>query len=235
MSRKLTEEQVRKLFAFCESKDVYDYDLQIEIVDHLASAIEEQWKHDPGITFGWALKNIYLKFGWHDFRKLERQLERQLKRKFRRMLWQNFIEYFRFPKIAITVLLFIMLFSLLQIADNNSLLIILLTVPLSLASIYYNFVLFPKKIEIKSIREKSFLILRYLESINNQAGKLTFLPITVPLITMGWHLKYTNTLYLEVLIAAVLSLFAVLMYGYFFFLPKKIKEHFMLNYSEFAQ
>ncbi len=235
MNRKLTEEQVKKLFAFCESKDVYDYDLQIEIVDHLASAIEEQWKHDPCITFGWAFKNIYSKFGWRDFRKLERQLERQLKRKFRRMLWQNFIEYFRFPKIAVTVLLFIMLFSLLQIADNNSLLIILLTVPLSLASIYYNFVLFPERIEIKPIREKSFLILRYLESINNQAGKLTFLPLTVPLITMGWHLKYTNTLYLEVLIAAVLSLFAVLMYGYFFFLPKKIKEHFMLNYSEFAQ
>lgn len=235
MSRILTKDEVEVLFYFCENEDVYEYDLQVEIVDHLASSIEDHWKINPETTFEEAVENLYSKFGWKEFRKLKKQIARQLKRKFRRILLQNFIEYFRLPKIAITALLFIMLFSLLQMVDNNSLVIILLSVPISLVSIYYNFVLFPKNIEIKPTRGKSFLILKYLESINIQAGKLTFLPLIVPIITMGWHLKYTNALYLEVLIAAILSSFAVLMYGYYFFLPKKIKEYFMLNYSEFAQ
>jgi hypothetical protein len=76
MKRTLTPEQVKKLFAWCEKYEVYDYDLQLEIVDHLASAIEHQWKENPELSFGWALKNIRDKFGWRDFRKLERKMQR---------------------------------------------------------------------------------------------------------------------------------------------------------------
>ena len=36
----LTDEQIAALFAFCEKHLVRHYDLQVELVDHLANAIE---------------------------------------------------------------------------------------------------------------------------------------------------------------------------------------------------
>jgi hypothetical protein len=233
MSRKLTKEEIAVLFYFCENEEVYDYDLQIELVDHLASYIEDQWKADPEIEFEAAVENLYSKFGWKEFRKLERQIARQLKRKFRRMLWQNFLEYFRLPKIAITLIIMVSVFSVLRMTENNSLAIIILTVPISLVSIYYTFILFPKKIKVKTTHNKSFMILEYLESISKITGSIVQLPLFAILFSDVF--KYTNTISEEILISVIISMLAVFLYGYFFFLPKKIRKYFMSYYSEFAQ
>jgi hypothetical protein len=40
-TRKLTEDEVDRLFAFCAKHYVPEYDLQLELVDHLATAIEK--------------------------------------------------------------------------------------------------------------------------------------------------------------------------------------------------
>ena len=42
MNKKLTEAQIDELFSFCKRKGVKHYDLQIELVDHLASSIEQR-------------------------------------------------------------------------------------------------------------------------------------------------------------------------------------------------
>jgi hypothetical protein len=42
MNRTITPEETRQLFEFCEKKRVKHYDVQFELVDHLASDIEEQ-------------------------------------------------------------------------------------------------------------------------------------------------------------------------------------------------
>jgi hypothetical protein len=36
MNRTITPEETEKLFAFCRQRFVYHYDLQVELVDHLA-------------------------------------------------------------------------------------------------------------------------------------------------------------------------------------------------------
>lgn len=41
MNKQLTEEQIADLFLFCEENGVRYYEVQIELVDHLASAIEQ--------------------------------------------------------------------------------------------------------------------------------------------------------------------------------------------------
>jgi hypothetical protein len=233
MNRKLTKEEVAVLFYFCENEGVCDYDLQIELVDHLASHIEDQWKTDPEIEFETAVENLYSKFGWKEFRKLETQMKRQLKRKFRRMLWQNFLEYFRLPKIAVTFIIMVSVFSVLRVTENNSLAIIILTIPFSLVSLYYAFILFPKKIKVKTTHNKSFMILKYLESKSTLTGSIIQLPLFA--ITFSRVFKYTNTISEEILISAIISILTVFLYGYFFFLPKKIRMYFMLHYSEFAQ
>ena len=44
---KLTTEQIDQLYRFTRQHYVEWYDLQTELVDHLANAIEEQWQENP--------------------------------------------------------------------------------------------------------------------------------------------------------------------------------------------
>jgi hypothetical protein len=235
MKRTLTPEQVKKLFAWCEKYEVYDYDLQLEIVDHLASAIEHQWKENPELSFGWALKNIRDKFGWRDFRKLERKMQRQLKHKFRRILFNYFTQYLKLPKITITFCLAIIFFILLQLLENNSILIILYCIPISVASVYSSFVLFPKKIEINLKKEKSFMILEYLHETNKNVSTLALLPLYGLFFFNLESIRYSNLVWQEIFIALIMAFASILLWGYFFYLPEKIRNYFIKNYPEYAQ
>ncbi len=62
MTRTITTEETKKLFKFCHVHFVYHYDLQVELVDHLASSIEEQWETNPELSFEEALYNTFRKF-----------------------------------------------------------------------------------------------------------------------------------------------------------------------------
>jgi hypothetical protein len=59
MSKQLSTEEVQHLFRFTEKKLVRWYDLQIELVDHLASRIEEEQQIDPDLGFEAALEKVY--------------------------------------------------------------------------------------------------------------------------------------------------------------------------------
>jgi hypothetical protein len=53
---KLTDEQTRELYEFTLRKRVRYYDVQIEIVDHLACAIEDRLDREPTLPFHEALR-----------------------------------------------------------------------------------------------------------------------------------------------------------------------------------
>lgn len=62
MKNQLTEEQIADLFKFVESKGVRWKDVQFEIVDHLASSVEEIQEKNPEYSFNRALDKVYSKF-----------------------------------------------------------------------------------------------------------------------------------------------------------------------------
>jgi hypothetical protein len=70
---KLSESEVQRLFEFATKKFVHWYDLQIEVVDHLASAIETEMQLAPGLSFESALEKVYKSFGIFGFAKLCRR------------------------------------------------------------------------------------------------------------------------------------------------------------------
>ncbi len=235
MHKKLTEEQVAKLFAFCQKNEIYAFDLQIEIVDHLASSIEEQWQGNPELTFGWALKNALDKFGKTRLKKLEHKLRRQLKQNFNRILFSYLLEYFRWPKIVITVIVFLSIFTLLQFTNNNFRILLFISIPVSLFSIYYHFFIFPKKFDINITNNKTFELIDYLKNINARIGSVAQLPFILLIASNDAGMRSSNTIKMEILIAFLFSLLLVFFYGHFFFLPQKIREYFFRNYSEFAK
>ena len=64
---KLSTEQIEQLFNFTKKHYVEHYDVQVELVDHLANAIEDQWKENPNILFEDALQTEFNKFGIFGF------------------------------------------------------------------------------------------------------------------------------------------------------------------------
>ena len=59
----LTEIEIEKLFAFCRRHYIQYYDVQAEIVDHFADAIEKAMEKDPQVSFEQALAAVYVSFG----------------------------------------------------------------------------------------------------------------------------------------------------------------------------
>ena len=63
----LKEEQIEKLYQFTRAHYVEWYDLQTELVDHLAGDIEHILAKDPELSFEEALHSSFKKFGVFGF------------------------------------------------------------------------------------------------------------------------------------------------------------------------
>lgn len=111
----LSNEQIQQLFLFTEKKFVRWYDLQVELVDHLAEKIEAQMEQDPTLSFERALGNVYAGFGIFGFAKIVREKEEALRKANNRLLWQEIGKQFTWPNLirsfAILGLIFTVVFQ----------------------------------------------------------------------------------------------------------------------------
>lgn len=102
---KLTQKQIQELYAFTRKHHIAHYDLQTELVDHLANAIEEQWVKNPETDFNNAIKNEFEKFGALGFKKIIKDRKKALNKKYFKIIIRYYLEYFRLPKIITTLLI----------------------------------------------------------------------------------------------------------------------------------
>ncbi|SDE20692.1 hypothetical protein [Niabella drilacis] len=105
----LTNEQIKTLDLFCQKKGIHYYDLRQEMVDHLAEGIEGQMTLDPQTGFDTALQRVYSAFGISGFSNVIRQREEATRKRSRKREHQYFKAWFTFPKIALSLLLFLLL------------------------------------------------------------------------------------------------------------------------------
>ena len=66
----LSEAQIQSLYRFTRAHFVYHYDLQTELVDHMAEAIEELQEKQPELTFDDATKIVFKSFGVFGFQDI---------------------------------------------------------------------------------------------------------------------------------------------------------------------
>ena len=97
MPTPLTDAQIDALFNFVKKKNVDYYDLQLELVDHLASEVEQQLTTDPTVSFEAALQKVYARFGIFGFTEVLEQKQKALARRDARVWWQYLKELFRVP------------------------------------------------------------------------------------------------------------------------------------------
>jgi hypothetical protein len=225
MNRTITPEETRQLFEFCEKKRVKHYDVQFELVDHLASDIEEQWKISPEMKFNEALTLIYSKFGIFGFAHLTEQKRNQLAKKYKNLLWEYFRGFYSMPKVVLT---FAISFCIYQISReiNNVLLVFLpFSFILIVIGAYMEVSYFLKIRKLKT--EKKFLLAEIYSNTTDchfQSYHLPFIfeDISCSVVTQTW-----------VYFDFVFWSFTILLMGSFSF--QKIKEHFFEQFPEFAK
>lgn len=100
---KISEAQIESLYSFTRQHFVEWYDLQTELVDHLANAIEAQWQENPTLSFDEALQKEFKKFGIFGFMDVVEQRQVALNKKYNKIVWKHFREFFGLPKILLSV------------------------------------------------------------------------------------------------------------------------------------
>lgn len=115
----LSNEQIDQLYDFCRKKSVTYYDVQVELVDHLANAIEEKMAAQPALTFDVALQQVYKTFGTMGFGPVVREKEKAVRRSNTRLFWRIFREQLSWPKILVVLSVFSATFTALRWFDRE--------------------------------------------------------------------------------------------------------------------
>src|SRR5690606_33822699 len=112
--RKITEQEINQIFYFTKKHYVEFYDVQVELVDHLANAIEDQWKENSNISFEDALQIEFKKFGIFGFTGLIEQKQAQLHKHYNKMLLREVLKFISLPKVIITAALYLVIYFFIE-------------------------------------------------------------------------------------------------------------------------
>lgn len=99
----LSSDQIKNLYQFTQQHFVEYYDVQTELVDHLATGIEAQWANNLQISFNDALQTEFKKFGVMGFSSVVEQKTKALNTFYWQQIWRCYREYIALPKIVLTI------------------------------------------------------------------------------------------------------------------------------------
>ena len=114
---KLTETHIQELYKFTRKHFVEHYDVQTELVDHLAYDIESIWIEKPKLTFEQARDESFKKFGVFGFMEVVEQKQNQMNKKYFKTILRFAKEWFRLPKIIFTTLIAFAFYSIQEIPN----------------------------------------------------------------------------------------------------------------------
>lgn len=258
----LTKNQIDKLFELCEFHKVHYYDVQIELVDHIASAIEKLWETNPETSFEEAVSIIAEPFGvdpfFHisdhsllpsisgkkvrgesGFNIIKEAKENELRRKYDRLQLRYIQEFFRFPKIILTITITLVLYFVFRISANNLLVCGILQCVFLISIIVY-WKAYPEKFNLKIKSEKSFLLYEYFKTVR-------FSILSIAGITPSWIIFFDkvlrfksvapilNYLNFQLIAAFLITLFGITIIAVGVYTPRRIKEDFTREYPQFVK
>jgi len=122
----LTEEQVGKLFDFVKSKFVRSEDLKYELVDHLASSIEDLQIQYSEMTFDEGLQETYSRFPITGFTNFVAEKHKALHKYWLKKFINYYIQFFKVPKIILLAGLSYFIWTIFQYVPHSYLIILIL-------------------------------------------------------------------------------------------------------------
>ena len=229
---KLTTEQIDQLYLFTRQHYVEYYDLQTELVDHLANAIETEWEQNPKLSFDEVLNKEFKKFGVFGFMDVVESRQTALGKKYNRLVFQHFKTFFKVPKILLTIFMTFLLFNILKTSIYNDYIFIAICI------IYFGFILheFYKNKKIKKIQKKTNKKKWLFEEIINQYGVSSgafSVPFYFFIQISSRAERYLSNDYWIFTLSFMIVLFGILNYILFRVIPSKAEAYLKQTYPEY--
>ena len=116
---KLTTEQINYIENYIKSFNIKYYEVYMEILDHIILSVEEILEENAAITFEDAVLKAKIEgFGKDGFRGMMDEKLKSAQKQARKQNNKMIKEYFTFPKIVMTLTVFIGYFLFLQFFDD---------------------------------------------------------------------------------------------------------------------
>ncbi len=228
---KLTPTQIQTIFDFTEKKYIKYYDVQIELVDHIADEIEALQVDDPNLSFDRALHMVYKSFGVFGFTKVQEQKMFGLQRYWIRHLWSYIKSYFKLPKIIFTMILSFFIYLFMKqgflypyIGDIDYNLWMLMTSVIGMMVIIL-LIIFAKR-RLISTNKKLLSVDAYMGVI----AMFSLFPLHI-LIDPLFFCPPTLPWFVLIVISVFVSFVIILMHAMIFVFPDRLKAEVEQNYK----
>jgi len=226
--RKLTPEEIEYLFTFVEQSDVKEYEIQAELVDHLASSIEIQLKQNTSTSFHEALNITYNDFGTNGFNVIVKTKRRMFRHKYNILFLKYLATYFQLPRIILTIALTISLFSVFRYFDESqSLLKSIGAIAIFLNFVYMAIIHPPHQLK----GEKSFFINYYFKRLRIGTG-LILIGLFYATMHSGEYLAVHKPEWLDLLISFLIVFIFIITYVLMIYMPKLLNQHFKKQFPD---
>jgi hypothetical protein len=228
---KLTETHIQELYKFTRKHYVYFYDVQSELVDHLANDIEDLWLAQPNLSFQDARDTSFKKFGIFGFMDVIEAKQSQMNKRYRKILWHFFKEWFTIPKVLITISISVVIFSFLKLPNSEYILLGVLLF-LAIFDLIKQRISKKKQQKKEQKRERVFLLESMIAATRNGFSGLVFLNIFnfVNLTRISFN-SLEN--YWLALISFSATVLIILFYVTAYLIPQKAEELLIETYPEY--
>ena len=224
-NHKISAEQIEQLYAFTRKHFVDHYDLQTELVDHMANAIEDRWQEDPKLTFEEAMQQEFKKFGIFGFMSVVEQRQRALNKKYNKLIWSNFRTFFKLPKIMLTIVMVGLLYQSFALSPIIfGVLFIAAFIGLAVRAVYFGV-----KLRKKSKRTGKRWMLEEIIFKCGGLGPMFYFPYQITNFLFGDYPAIG-----ELLLAIAFTVFLLYEYIILFVIPAEAKKHLAETYPEYA-
>lgn len=225
---KLSSEHIERLYAFTRQHYVEYYDLQTELVDHLANAIEEQWQENPKLSFEEVLQKEFKKFGVFGFMEVVEKRQVALNKKYNKLVWSELKTFFSLPKIIGTLAAIGIVFYSLKYFQEDVLIVQIAFLALVIFFFLGIFMLSRKNKKNQRQTGKKWLLKEIIFGYGSLTGLMN-LPIQFALQIRGenYH-DWTLMLFSFLLIVMGLAEYIVLV-----LIPSQAEKHLKETYPEY--
>lgn len=205
------------------------YDLQTELVDHLANSIEAQWQENPKISFEDALQMEFKKFGVFGFMTVVEERQIAVGKKYNKLVWQHLKSFFTLPQIIGTAGAFGLLFFIMQKFQFAYIVIITLLIATSVVFWIILIIMSNKNKKQAKLSGKKWLYKDIIFGFGSYGGA-SYLPIQLA-VQLGDKIEYS---FLTSIIVSI-SMVLILLYNYIILkiIPSKVEEYLKQTYPEY--
>ena len=194
----LTKQQIEKLRIHLEESGFKYIDVQMEILDHVATAVEERMTENPGLTFQDAVNQTQASFGPKGFSQIEISIIGGMTRRYRKLFFNEFISLLNYKYIALVLFFCFLVYKIQQFFGNPDKILTFVILSMMMAFVA------SLTSGLNTVNYKRYMLCKISGSYINYTGvflTLIFQSITTPLKA---HLDGVNASYLFTSLATTL-------------------------------